>query len=330
MTRIILFLIAGFVLLVTPHQTQAAYKKPYIGRMQTHIASADDTLVEIARKYGLGFVEARAANPHIDPWLPGKGAEIIIPTHNMLPDAPREGIVINIAEMRIYSYLKDTPESFPIAIGREGLETPEGETKVVRKKDGPTWRPTPRMIKEDPTLDAVYPPGPENPLGTHALYLGWPTYAIHGTNKPFGIGRRASSGCIRMYPEDIKEFFKIVPVGTKVTVINQPIKLAWMDGQLFLEAHPDLDQAIQMEETGMVTTHRMREEDMDLIRKAAGEHIERLDWATIRMAVRTRSGISVPIARNPNYVDGEDISEISPIETSEKKDPAPSYGRIND
>jgi hypothetical protein len=99
---------------------------------------------------------------------------------------------------------------------------------------------------------------------------------------------------------------------------------------LFLEAHPDLDQAIQMEETGMVTTHRMREEDMDLIRKAAGEHIERLDWATIRMAVRTRSGISVPIARNPNYVDGEDISEISPIETSEKKDPAPSYGRIND
>lgn len=261
-------------------------------------------MVHIARRHALGFVELRAANPQVDPWLPGDGTEMVLPARHILPDAPRRGIVINIAEMRLYAYINgdEAPETFPIAIGREGLETPLGETKIVRKKDGPTWRPTARMREEDPDLPMSVPPGPENPLGTHAVYLGWPTYAIHGTNKPFGIGRRVSSGCIRMYPENIIEFFDMAKVGTSVRVVNQPIKLAWIEGELFLEAHPDLEQSIQMEETGVVSTHKMSDGDMEQIIKAAGKHQDRLHWSKIRMAVRARAGYPVSIAKDPDYV----------------------------
>ena len=174
------------------------------------------------------------------------------------------------------------------------------------------------MLREDPTLDAVVPPGPENPLGTHALYLGWPTYAIHGTNKPYGIGRRVSSGCIRLYPENITQLFEMAPVGTKVTVVNQPIKLAWIDNVLYMEAHPDLEQAIQMEETGQVFSAKMSDADLEFIIKAAGEHKDRLHWATIRSEVRNRSGIPVMIARRPGADMPENTVEV--IEGSEIPD----------
>jgi len=193
----------------------------------------------------------------------------------------------------------EVPSSYPIGIGREGLGTPTGVTKIVRKTEGPVWRPTARMLKEDPTLGEIVMPGPDNPLGTHALYLGWPQYAIHGTNKPFGIGRRVSSGCIRLYPESIVKLYEQIPVGTKVRVVNQPIKLAWIDNELFLEAHPDVEQAIQMEETGQITRQKLTDEDMKQIMKAAGEYRDRLHWAVIRTAIRDRSGYPVSIARRP-------------------------------
>ncbi len=291
------------LLTLLPISAQAAYKKAYMGEMETYKASQEDTLVHIARKHELGFVELRAANPHIDPWLPGRGTKITLPTRHILPDATHKGVVINIAEMRLYAFVNgdEAPDTFPIAIGREGLETPTGTTTIIRKKDGPTWRPTARMREADPTLPASVPAGPENPLGTHAVYLGWPTYAIHGTNKPFGIGRRVSSGCIRMYPENILEFFKLAKVGMPVRVVNQPIKLAWIKGELFLEAHPDLEQSIQMEETGIVSTHKMTDADMAQIIKAAGKHQDRLHWSKIRMAVRERAGYPILIAIDPDY-----------------------------
>lgn len=292
----------------------AAYEKNYIGQMETYTAVYEDTLVHLARRHHLGFVELRAANPDLDPWIPGDGAEVILPKRHLLPDAPREGIVINLPEMRVFAYLNgdEAPYTYPLGIGREGLETPVGETSIIRKKEGPTWRPTPRMRSEDPKLPAVVPPGPENPLGTHALYFGWPTYAMHGTNKPYGIGRRVSSGCIRMYPEDIKVFFEQVPVGTKVRVVNQPIKVAWIGNELYLEAHPDMEEAIKMEISGAVDHHNFTEADMDMIVEKAGDYAELLNWPRIRSALRDRKGYPVRIAR---YFD-ENQSEQEVVEAS--------------
>lgn len=276
----------------------APYTKPYIGQMQEVTASYEDTLVHIGREYGVGFVEMRAANPSVDPWLPGSGTDIIIPTLNILPDAVHEGVVINLAEMRLYYYKtpNSQPLTFPIGIGRDGLKTPLGITSVVRKKDAPTWTPTDRMRKEDPTLPISVPPGPDNPMGSHALYLGFPTIAIHGTNKPYGIGRRVSSGCIRMFPEDITQIFDMAPVGTKVTVVDQPIKAAWIDNRLFLEVHPTQEQAAIMEHEGTVPDYQLSERDLSYIMRVAGKDVKNLDWQKIRKVVKERKGYPIPIA----------------------------------
>jgi L,D-transpeptidase ErfK/SrfK len=277
---------------------QKPYSKPFIGQMQYVTASYEDTLVHIGREYGVGFVEMRAANPSIDPWLPKPGSEIVIPTLNILPNAPHQGVVINLAEMRLY-YFKDStsePITFPIGIGRDGLKTPLGQTTVQRKKADPTWTPTERMRKEDPTLPAFVPPGPDNPMGSHALYLGFPTIAIHGTNKPYGIGRRVSSGCIRMFPEDITQIFDMAPVGTKVTVVDQPIKVAWIGDRLFLEVHPTQDQAAVMEHEGSIADYQLSERDLSMIMRVAGKNVQTLDWQKIRKVVKERKGYPVPIA----------------------------------
>lgn len=296
------FLLSAAAILTLHGNAYADYEKPYVGEQKIYIADEDDTLVHIAREQTLGFVEMRAANPNVDPWLPGAGTELIMPSRHLLPKADKDGIVINLPEMRLYAFVNgdDAPSTFPLGIGREGLETPLGHTSVVRKKEGPTWRPTARMRREDPELPMSVPPGPDNPLGTHALYLGWPTYALHGTNKPYGIGRRISSGCIRLYPENITQLYDMIPVGTKVTVVNQPIKLAWIDDVLYMEAHPDMEQAIQMEETGQVYSAKMTDQDMNFIINAAGEYKDRLHWATIRNEVRNRTGMPVMIARKPD------------------------------
>lgn len=329
----ILLMAAGFIALAGITPAQAEYSKPYVGDQKIYIANADDTLVHIARRYGLGFVEMRAANPNVDPWIPGENVELVLPSRHLLPDAPRNGIVINLPEMRMYAFLNGAnaePSTFALGIGREGLETPLGSTTVQRKMDGPTWRPTARMLREDPTLKPVVPPGPDNPMGTHAMYLGWPSYAIHGTNKPYGIGRRSSSGCLRLYPENITELFAMTPVGTRVTVVNQPVKLAWIDDVLYMEAHPEMEQALQMEETGQVYAAKMSEKDMSLIVAAAGEHQDRLHWATIRNEIRNRSGVPVVIARKegadlkePDYavIDGRKLNPPKE-EISEEEKPA--------
>lgn len=322
-SKMSLVALAAFTVMGTPIKAQADNKKNYIGEMETYRAVYEDTLVHLARDHGLGFVEVRAANPELDPWIPGEGAEVILPKRHLLPNAPREGLVINLPEMRVYAFLEEgaPPKTYPLGIGREGLDTPLGKTTIVRKKEGPTWRPTQRMRDEDPSLPAVVPPGPENPLGTHALYLGWPTYAIHGTTRPYGIGRRVSSGCIRMYPEDVVTFFEQVPVGTKVNVIDQPLKVAWIGNELYLEAHPSMEQAIRMEQMGAIQPSDMTEEEMALITDVAGRHAEYLNWPRIRMAVRERKGYPIRIAR---YFDEEvaaaETQDIQESETPEIND----------
>lgn len=281
---------------------QAEYALPYVGDIIKYDARYEDTFVHLARDYNLGFTELRAANPYVDPWLPGSGTDLILPTRHLLPQGPREGIVINLADMRLYAFINgdEAPWHTPLGVGREGLNTPEGTTKVVRKKEGPTWTPTPRMRREDPELKPFYPPGVDNPLGTHALYLGWPTYALHGTNRPFGIGRRISSGCIRLYPEKIIELYDMIPVGTKVTVVNQPIKVAWIDDELYLEANPSLEQSVAMEEMGEVPEEKISNDEMHFIIKTAGEWQDRLRWPAIRKALKARNGYPVAIARRPS------------------------------
>lgn len=288
--------VACFLSVATP-ALATKYDKDYFGETIIHKAVFEDTLIHLARNNKLGFVELRAANPMLDPWIPGAGARIVLPTQHLLPEAPREGIVINLAEMRVFFFKEEgkPPITFPISIGRDGLQTPTGTTSIVRKKAGPTWRPTERMKEEDPSLPDVVPPGPDNPLGTHALYLGWPQYAIHGTNKPYGIGRRVSSGCIRMYPENIKEFFPMVPVGTKVTVVDQPVKVGWIDGDLYIEVSPTQEQSVKIEQDGLLQSYEIQAEDMKRIRDKAGQYKDMINWKSVRAAVKDHKGYPVMV-----------------------------------
>ncbi len=222
-----------------------------VGTLQVVTAGKDDTLSDIARRFNLGYEEIVSANPGVDPWLPKAGTKIIIPTQFVLPDAPRQGIVINLAAMRLFYYPKTKPGkpqrviTHPVGIGRVEWKTPEGMTRVTSKIENPSWIPTPSIRREhakngDP-LPAVVPPGPDNPMGTHVLKLDWPNYAIHGTDKPPSIGLRGSHGCVRMYPEDIVGIFNNVPVGTPVRVVNQPRLLGWRSDDLYLQAYPVLE-----------------------------------------------------------------------------------------
>jgi L,D-transpeptidase ErfK/SrfK len=300
----------------------AEYGPNYVGDQIEYRAKYEDTFVFLARDYNLGYVEMRAANPGVDPWIPGAGTKLILPARHILPDAPREGIVVNLPEMRLYHYVNGDgpPDTYPLGVGREGLDTPLGSTKVMRKTEGPYWYPNERMRREKPELKAVVPPGPDNPMGTHAMYLGWPQYTIHGTDRPFGIGRRISSGCIRLYPEGVIDLYNKTPVGTKVTVVDQPIKVAWIGDELFIEAHAGIEQSIEMEETGQVVAPKLSEADMARIIKVAGPYKDRLRWAAVRTAVKERRGYPVAIARRPGVeVDADTVSMNEPANKAEQK-----------
>lgn len=267
-----------------------------IGEAQTATTQYEDTLVHLARRYNVGFVEIRAANPGVDPWIPGAGTKITLPTQHILPNAPHKGVVINLSEMRLYVFGNDgdAPATYPIGIGRSGLTTPLGSTTVARAAIDPTWTPTPRMRREDPTLPAVVQPGPENPMGTHALYLGWESYAIHGTDKPYSIGRRLSSGCIRMYPEDILTLYDNIPVGTSVTVVDQPIKTAWIGNDFYIEAHPTQEQAdILSHDYAYKPSYPVTEEEIRTVLAAAGDAASTLDFEKMRKVLKERRGLPI-------------------------------------
>ena len=269
-----------------------------IGAPRLYVSDGSQPLMYVARAHDLGLLEVMAANPGVDPWVPGAGTPVMLPTAHLLPDAPRKGLVINLAELRIYFFPADggSVQSFPIGVGREGFTTPLGETKIVRKQVDPTWRPTEGTRAAAPHIPAVVPPGPSNPLGDRALYLGWPTYAVHGTNKPWGVGRRVSRGCIRLYPEDIKALYELVPVGTPVTVVHQQVKLGWQDAQLYLEVHPDHAQLDALEATGNFVPG-LEADATPLILDTAGSEADRLDWDVIRATLKQERGLPVRITR---------------------------------
>lgn len=220
-----------------------------VGTTQVITAKYEDTFVKLARRYNLGFEELKQANPGVDPWLPGEGTQIVLPTQFVLPGAPREGVVINLPELRLYYYPADDPDrviTHPVSIGRMEWQTPLGRAEIVAKAEKPAWYP-PESIRQEHAeagdfLPRVVPPGPDNPLGDHAMRLSIPGYLIHGTNRPSGLGMRVTHGCIRMFPEDIEGLFGAVPIGTPVHIVNQPFKLAWGENGFYLEAHPPLEE----------------------------------------------------------------------------------------
>ncbi len=289
--------LVGAVLLAAPVASASA--DDVVGRMGTYTTAFEDTLLDVARANDLGFVEVRAANPDVDPWLPGANERIVLPTAHLLPDAPREGIVINLPEMRLYFFAEPDaePQTFPIGIGREGWTTPTGTSRIVRKIEAPSWYPPDSIRAERPELPAVVEPGEDNPLGSHALYLDWPAYLIHGTNRPWGIGRRISSGCIRLYPEDIIDLFASVPLNTPVTVVDQPVKLGWIGGDLYLEAHTTQSQSDGLEVDGRfdpIVPSGILSQVQAFADAGGGDEI---DWAVVLAAVKERRGYPVRVSR---------------------------------
>ena len=217
-------------------------KEAVIGSLKTHKTKPGESLIELARRFGLGFNEITEANPLLDPFVPGDGVTITVPTAWVLPDLPSyDGIVINLSEMRLYYFqrAKKSVVTFPIGIGSEGKETPEGTFTIVEKTVNPSWYVPQSILKEKPELPRVVPPGPDNPLGSHAMRLSERTVLIHGTNRPYAVGRKASHGCIRMYPEDIPNLFQRVPKNTKVTIIRQPVKVGMAGDRVYIEIHKD-------------------------------------------------------------------------------------------
>jgi L,D-transpeptidase ErfK/SrfK len=237
-----------------------------IGEIQVVVAKYEDTFVDIARAYGLGYDEMVAANPDVDPWLPGEGTTIILPTRFMIPVAPRQGIVLNVAAKRLFYFpepVDDGPamvETYPIGIGRAGWQTPSGITTIVSKARNPIWY-VPRSVRiehaeaGDP-LPKQVPPGPDNPLGNRVLGLGISGYLIHGTNKPAGVGMRVSHGCIRLFPEDIAHLYERVEIDSQVRIVNQPILYGWQNGDLLLEAHAPLNEDSRDWITGLIPRAR--------------------------------------------------------------------------
>lgn len=273
----------------TSTATQSAYAltnegDSVIGRAFYVKSRHEDTLLDIGRHNGLGYDDMKHANPSVDIWVPGDGSNVLVPTEFVLPKAPHRGIVLNLAEKRLYYYPDDAQQvtTYAISIGREGWSTPLGNFHIVRKDKDPAWYPPASIRKEhaeqgDP-LPTMVPAGPDNPLGQHALRLSAKGYLIHGTNKPWGLGMEVSHGCIRMYPENIAELFPRVSTKTPVTIVNQPYKVGWRGDDLYLEVH--LKDGQEAKELNKIVPAE--------VAQAAGVNV---DWGEVQKAVAQNTGL---------------------------------------
>lgn len=250
-------------------------------------------LEAFAAQHGQGLSNMLEANPGVDPFLPQSGTRLVVPQQLILPDTVRKGIVVNVAEMRLYYYPpgSNTVEVFPIGIGQAGRETPRNwVTAIERKQEGPTWSPTPNTrreyAKEGKTLPAFVPAGPDNPMGLYALYIGR-LYAIHGTNSNFGIGLRVSQGCIRLRNNDIKYLFDNVSPGTRVQLIDQPVKVTTEpDGSLWVEVHEPLSRnRAEFESTNKVPLPITPALRAQLINEGAGAELERRSGMPVKLGM---------------------------------------------
>ena len=293
-----------FFLVLTATLPAAATSFPLYNPSQT-VFGADrrietryeDTLYDLARRYSLGSEELIRVNPGVDPWIPGANQSILVPGRMILPKVPHEGIVVNLSEHRLYYFPKpkkktDVPAvyTFPVSIGKMDWRTPIGVTKVIAKHKNPVWVPTASVRAEHAAqgdkLPAVVPAGPDNPLGLFALRLaaGDGTYMIHGTNNPIAVGLAVTHGCIRMYPEDIQALFELVPVGTPVRIIDEPVKVAWVEGELLLEVHPPIDAEGKTIEPDLPTFEA-------LLEAAVGDSTVAIHWDYAREVLQRADGV---------------------------------------
>ncbi len=288
-----------------------------VGEVSTVVASYDDTLVDIARRHGLGYQDIVRANPDVDVWVPGEGTEVVLPNRFVLPPGPRVGLVLNLAEYRMYYFPKPEPgkaaqvHTYPMSIGRMDWETPLGKTQIVAMAKNPTWYP-PQSVRDehaaegDP-LPRIVPPGPENPLGTRAMRLGLPGYLIHGTNRPAGVGMRVSHGCVRMFPEDVEFLFDRIRVKTAVRIIDMPVKMGWDGDALVVEVHPllevpqrlpeetpehleALDADVELPDVESLSKDPLTHVAEQFIATTA-EHAGQLDWDLVEALVERSDGI---------------------------------------
>jgi L,D-transpeptidase ErfK/SrfK len=267
-----------------------------VGEDQSVQTVYEDTLYDLARKFSLGSEEVIRVNPGVDPWIPGADKTIIIPGRHILPPGPREGVIVNLPEHRLYYYpkpLHGQPRqviTYPVSIGKMDWHTPIGVTHVIGKEKNPVWFPPESVRKEhaaagDP-LPARVPSGPDNPLGLFAMRLaaGNGTYMIHGTNNPIAVGLAVTHGCIRMYPEDVAQLFPMIPIGMPVRIINEPVKVAWVDGELLLEAHPPVDAEGQSFEPNV-------DQFAELLRAAVGDSTVAIHWDYAREVLQKADGV---------------------------------------
>jgi len=293
------------------HYFQVDQGSGIVGYAQRTIIGKDDTLPDVARRFDVGYEEMLTANPGVDPWLPGAGREVVVPTQFVLPAAPHEGVVVNVAAMRIFYYpphKKGEPETVythPLGIGKVGWKTPEGTTKIIARQKDPIWV-VPKSVRDEHAengdkLPAQVPPGPDNPLGQYEFRLSWPSYLIHGTNKPYGVGMRSSHGCMRLYPEDIAVFFDLIPIGTKVTVVNQPYLFGWRDGTLYFQAYTVMedDSRNWSKDRKRLLANLLNPK----LRAKIAEHDEEIDWQRVGDLAHSPRAVPVPITGGRDGID---------------------------
>ena len=319
MTRLLTLVLALLAAQVTDAEIYELPPAGYdvVGAVSTVIAREEDTLVDIARRHGLGYEDIVRANPGVNVWVPGEGTEVVLPTQFVLPPGPRAGVVLNLAEYRLYYYPEaqdgDTAYvmTYPISIGRMDWETPLGKTSVISKVTNPSWYVPKSVLAEHAAegrpLPRIVPPGPDNPLGKYAMRLGLPGYLIHGTNRPAGVGMRVTHGCVRMFPEDIEYLFGKIDVDTPVRIINEPVKMGWVGDALVMEVHPVLEVAVPPPEDGDV--EEASEAALDEIVRTkdpltyvteqfiatTAERAGQLDWHLAEQLVERSDGIPVTV-----------------------------------
>jgi len=279
------------ITLPAPDAKPAASNSNVIGSVIDYTLKKKESLFDVARKFDIGIIELRAANPGVDPWKPKAGTVLKVGTMHLVPQGVKEGLVVNLGAMRLYYYNGDKVMTFPIAAGREGWETPTAVTKIMSKRKNPTWTPTDNIRAENPDLPDVIPAGPDNPLGQYAMALGVASIMIHGTNSPASIGRRASHGCIRLYPEDIESLFNAVPKGTQVTIADMPYQLGWDDNKtIYIEVAPKLTTTAKLKKPAERLDAAMYR---DIQSKIASDAT--IDWEAVEEAFHRADGIPMPI-----------------------------------
>ncbi|HEY5758079.1 MAG TPA: L,D-transpeptidase family protein [Steroidobacter sp.] len=305
---------AALLLAATTNAFAATYTLPVgkdtvIGEVQTVVAAHEDTLLDIGRRYGVGYEEIVAANPGINAWVPGAGTEVLIPSRYILPDGPREGVVVSLSEHRLFYFPPHKANeaavvrTYPISVGRMDWHTPLGLTRIVNKREKPIWYPPESVRKEHEAdgrpLPKAVPPGPDNPLGEYAMRLGIPggAYLIHGTNRPSGVGMQVTHGCVRMFPEDIKELYGLVPVNTAVRLVDQPYKMGWRGDELFMEVHTPLEGTDSADSHSLTNITKLlvaaTQERPEIVSSGV------IDWAKAERTFASASGVPEPVMLHP-------------------------------